>query len=300
MFLIPRLVAVRQRQMPALPSPHDMAPSAKPVVLVTGCSTGIGRESVAHLRKAGFLVVATARKAEAIADLATPGEVETAVLDVTIAADRQRVVEAVLARHGRIDALVNNAGWGAVAAVEETPPDLMQRMFDTNVFAAVEMSRLVLPSMRKQGSGRIVNVASIAGHIAVPMMGAYCATKFALRALTLAMDVEVRRFGVRACLVEPGFVKTKFGARSTTETKATVADPLGSPYAGFYRRWAKRRAGDHGAAPHVIARRIVHACAATSPRLHYFAPLHAKAANLLKRLLPDSWMAAAMRAYFRV
>lgn len=271
----------------------------RPVALVTGCSTGIGREAVAHLRRAGFLVVATARKAEAIADLAAPGEVELDVLDVTSDADRRRVVQGVLARHGRIDALVNNAGYGAMASMEEMPPEALQRMFDTNVFGAVELARLVLPSMRKRGSGRVVNVASVAGHIVVPMMGAYCATKFALRAMTTAMDMEVRRFGVRALLIEPGFIRTEFGTRASTETKAAIADPTGSPYASFYRRWARRRAGDHGAHPRVIARAIVRACASASPRFHSFAPLHAKAANVAKRLLPDVVFAAAMRTYFR-
>jgi NAD(P)-dependent dehydrogenase (short-subunit alcohol dehydrogenase family) len=277
------------------------APAArpKPVVLVTGCSTGIGRETVAHLRGAGFLVVATARKLAAVQDLAHAGDVEIDTLDVTSPGDRKRVVEAVLARHGRIDALVNNAGWGAVAAMEETTPELLQRMFETNVFGAHELTRLVLPTMRRQGHGRIVNVASVAGHIAVPMMGAYCATKFALRAMTLALDVEIRSFGLRACLVEPGFIKTQFGSRATVETQATVADPRHSPYSKFYARWAQRRAGDHGAHPRVIARRIVHACAAANPRLHSFAPLHAKAANLLKRWVPDAVMSAGMRAYFR-
>lgn len=274
------------------------APS-KPVVLVTGCSTGIGREAVLHLRKAGFLVVATARKAEAVADLVAPGEVEADILDVTNAEDRERVVMAVVTRHGRIDALVNNAGWGAVASVEETTPYLMERMFDTNLFGVHELTRLVLPHMRAQGSGRIVNVSSVAGHIAVPLMGAYCATKFALRALTMALDVEMRPFGVRACLVEPGFIKTEFGKRATVETQATVADVASSPYAPFYRRWARRRAGDHGAHPRVIARLIVRACAAHSPSLHSFGPMHAKGANLLKRLLPDAVMQGAMRAYFR-
>jgi NAD(P)-dependent dehydrogenase (short-subunit alcohol dehydrogenase family) len=271
----------------------------KPVALVTGCSTGIGREAVLHLRRAGFLVVATARKAEAIAELAAAGDVETDVLDVTSDADRRRVVAAVLARHGRVDALVNNAGWGAVVSSEETAPDLMLRMFDTNVFGAHELARLVLPPMRRQGSGRIVNVASVAGHVAVPMMGSYCATKFALRALTQAMDVEVRGFGVRALLVEPGFIRTRFGERSAAETGAAVADPAASPYARFYRRWAKRRAGDHGAHPRVVARAIVRACASAAPRFHSFVPLHAKAANVLKRLLPDSALSLAMRAYFR-
>ncbi|HUR26467.1 MAG TPA: SDR family oxidoreductase [Candidatus Thermoplasmatota archaeon] len=271
----------------------------RPVVLVTGCSTGIGREAVAYLERAGFLVVATARRLEAVQDLASPGRVEVDMLDVTKAEDRKRVVEAILARHGRIDALVNNAGYGAVLAVEDTDAATMQAMFATNVFAPNELARLVLPTMRKQGNGRIVNVASIAGHIAVPMMGAYCGTKFALRAMTQAMDVEVRPFGVRALLVEPGFIKTQFGTRSSAETVATVTDLHGSPYAAFYRRWAKRRAGDHGAHPNVIARLIVKACASQSPSVHNFGPFHAKAANVAKRVLPDAWLHAGFRAYFR-
>lgn len=271
---------------------------AKPVVLVTGCSTGIGREAVGHLARAGCLVVATARRATDIADLAAPGQVETEVLDVTSAKDRQRVIEAVLRRHGRIDALVNNAGFGAVAAAEETTPDLMQRLFETNVFGLHELTRLVLPAMRHQGSGRIVNVSSVSGHIAVPMMSAYCATKFALRALTLAMDVEVRPLGLRAVLVEPGFVRTGFGARSTQETMAVVGDREGSPYARFHARWARRRKAGHGAPPATVARAIVKACTDRRPRVHYFVPMHAKVYNVLKRLVPDSWFQRGLRAKF--
>ena len=268
------------------------------MVLVTGCSTGIGRETVRHLADAGFLVVATARKAADIADLAAPGRVETSVLDVTKAADRKRVVDDLLRRHGRIDALVNNAGWGVVAAAEETTPDLMQRIFDTNLFGLHELTRLVLPAMRQQGHGRIVNVSSVSGHIAVPLMSAYCATKFALRAMTLAMDVEVRPLGLRAILVEPGFVKTGFGARSTQETLATVADREASPYAAFHARWAQRRARSHGVPPSAIARCIVKACSARRPRVHYFAPFHAKWMNLAKRWLPDSLFQRAFGRMF--
>lgn len=275
-----------------------MAPS-KPIVLVTGCSTGIGREAVGHLAKAGFLVVATARDPASIQDLAAPGSVECDRLDVTDAGQRKAVVDAALARHGRIDALVNNAGWGAVAAQEETSHELMQRMFDTNVFGLHELTRLVLPHMRRQGSGRIVNVASVAGHISVPLMGTYCATKFALRAMTQALDAEVRQFGVRALLVEPGFIRTSFGQRTVVETKALVPDPGSSPYARFYARWARRRAGDHGAHPRVVARLIVKACASASPSFHNFGPFHAKAANVTKRLLPDAALQAGFRFYFR-
>lgn len=269
------------------------------VVLVTGCSTGIGREAVTHLAQAGFLVVATARKAADVAGLAVPGSVEAETLDVTKAADRERVVAAAIKRHGRIDALVNNAGFGAVAAAEETTPDLMRRMFDTNLFGAHELTRLVLPHMRRQGHGRVVNVSSLSGHIAVPMMSAYCATKFALRAMTQAMDVEVRGFGVRAVLVEPGFVRTGFGSRSTKETLATVADRDASPYARFHAVWARRREGSHGAPASAIAHCIVRACSDRRPRMHYYAPFHAKMYNLAKRLLPDAWLMAAVARKFR-
>lgn len=278
----------------------------RPVVIVTGCSTGIGREAVKHLREAGFLVVATARRVDSILDLAARGECEAHRLDVTEPAQRKALVEDILARHGRIDALVNNAGYGAVLAVEDTTPEAMLGMFDTNVFGLHELTRLVLPHMRKQGSGRIVNVASVAGHVSVPLLGAYCATKFALRALTQALDNEVRGFGVRALLVEPGVIKTRFGDRSMTESRVAFGvhgdakdHYAGSPYEGMYRRWERRRMLRGGAHPDVIAKAIVRACASHAPRFHNFAPLSAKATNLAKRLLPDALIDAGMRSYFR-
>lgn len=261
---------------------------ARPVAIVTGCSSGIGREAVDALR-AKFHVVATARRLESIAALASDG-VDVDTLDVTNDHDRQRVVEAVMARHGRIDVLVNNAGFGAVAAVEDTTQELLDRMFATNVFGAHQLTRLVLPHMRAQGHGRIVNVSSVSGHIPIPMQSAYCATKFALRAMTQVLDVEVREFGIRAVLVEPGFVNTPFGARSHQETQRAVADREGSPYARRYAVWARRRGRNHGASPQRIARAIVHAAGAKRPRVHYFAPLHAKTYNLVKRLLPDGML----------
>lgn len=278
----------------------------RPVVIVTGCSTGIGREAVQHLRQAGFLVVATARRVDSILDLAARGECEAHRLDVTDASQRKALVDDIVARHGRIDALVNNAGFGAVLAVEDTTPEAMRTMFDTNVFGLHELTRLVLPHMRKQRSGRIVNVASVAGHVSVPLLGAYCATKFALRALTQALDNEVRQFGVRALLVEPGVIKTKFGDRSMSESRVAFGvhgdakdHYAGSPYESMYRRWERRRMLRGGAHPDVVAKAIVRACASHAPRFHNFAPLSAKATNLAKRLLPDSLIDAGMRSYFR-
>lgn len=273
------------------------APPA-PVVLVTGTSSGIGRETVHRLRDAGCHVLATARDVAAIADLAVPGQVECLRLDVADAASRKACIDEALRRHGRLDALVNNAGYGAMLAIEDTDLAALRRMFETNVFGAHELARLVLPAMRQQGHGRIVNVASIAGHVPVPLLGAYCSTKFALRALTQALDSEARMFGVRAVLVEPGVIQTNFGTHSLKETKANV-DVAASPYARFYRKWGARRQGRHGAHPRVVARRIVHACTARRPRNHYFAPADAKLYNVLKRLLPDALILWGMRRYFR-
>ncbi|MEA3144204.1 MAG: hypothetical protein QOG31_1528 [Thermoplasmata archaeon] len=271
---------------------------AKPVILVTGTASGIGREAVAHLARAGALVVATARDAAKIADLAAPGSVETLALDVADAASRAAAMKEILARHGRIDAVVNNAGYGAMLAVEDTSAATLRAMHETNVVGPHELARLALPTMRRQGSGRIVNVSSIAGHVSVPLLGAYCSTKFALRALTEALDNEVRRFGVRAVLVEPGVIRTNFGQRSLAQAKADNPT-LEGPYAPLYARWQKRRMLERGAHPRVIARKIVKACLAQHPSFHNFAPLDAKAGNIAKRLLPDSWIDFGMRLYFR-
>jgi NAD(P)-dependent dehydrogenase (short-subunit alcohol dehydrogenase family) len=271
---------------------------AKPVVLVTGTASGIGREAVAHLARAGALVVATARDAAKIADLAVPGSVETLALDVADAASRAAAMNEVLARHGRIDAVVNNAGYGAMLAVEDTSAATLRAMHETNVVGPHELARLALPTMRRQGSGRIVNVSSVAGHVSVPLLGAYCSTKFALRALTEALDNEVRRFGVRAVLVEPGVIRTNFGQRSLAQAKADNPT-LEGPYAPLYARWQKRRMLERGAHPRVIARKIVKACLAQHPSFHNFAPLDAKAGNIAKRLLPDAWIDFGMRLYFR-
>ena len=270
----------------------------RPVVLVTGTSSGIGREAVRHLAQAGCHVVASARDPAAIQDLAGPA-VETARLDVAEPEARAAAVEAVLARHGRIDALVNNAGFGATLAAEETPVEAMRAMLEVNLLGAHDLARRVLPTMRRQGHGRIVNVGSIAGHVAVPFMGAYCASKFALRALTQAMDNEVRRFGVRALLVEPGVIRTSFGTRSLAEARAALPDPEDSPYAPQYRKWAARRILQKGAHPRVVARRIVRCCLSSHPTFHNLVPMDAKATALLRRVLPDSWIDAGMRAYFR-
>lgn len=267
------------------------------VILVTGTSSGIGREAVRHLADRGHAVVATARNPDSIADL-RDGRVDAVRLDVT---DDDSVADAVartLELHGRIDAVVNNAGFGAFLPVEETPVKAFQAMLEVNLLGAHRVARYVLPHMREQGSGRVVNVGSIAGHVGFPMIGAYASTKFALRGLSQAMAAEVRPFGVRVSLVEPGSIRTGFGARAEREQAEHGVEATG-PYADLHRRFERLVGGKGRAHPRVVARCITHACTARRPRFHYLAPWDARSVNLLNRVLPDAVVNAALRRAFR-
>ena len=173
-------------------------------VLITGCSTGIGRATAAELHKRGFEVIATARRPETLADLDVAEKLR---LDV----DDQRSVDDAVAKAGQIDVLVNNAGWGMHSPVEKTPLDEVRRMFETNVIGATRMMQAVLPQMRERGSGVIVNVTSLAGLVSSPLGGFYSATKHALEAISEALHYEIGHFGVRVALVEPGGFQTAFG-----------------------------------------------------------------------------------------
>lgn len=266
------------------------------VVLVTGTSSGIGRESVHHLAEAGCKVIATARNLADIEDLASE-QVDILPLDVSDEKSMVTAVDEVVRRYGRIDGLVNNAGYGTMLPVEETPMNVMRAQFDVNVFGLHRLTQLVLPHMRQQGSGRIVNVSSIAGHVSVPMMGSYCATKHAVRALTIALDAEIKPHGLHASLIEPGVIKTKFGQRSQAE-RHQHSNVHESAYKPLHDKWENMRMTQGGAHPKVIAKRIVHACTAKRPKLHYFAPWDAKSANILKRLAPDAAINWGMRTYF--
>lgn len=188
-------------------------------VLITGCSSGIGRETARLFHEEGWTVYATARDPEDIADLEALG-CETAALDVTDDGQIQRLVKRIVENEGRLDCLVNNAGYGQVGPVEDVPPEKVQAQFDVNVFGPHRLIRAVLPHMREREEGRIVNVSSIAGRVATPGMGVYNGSKFALEAMSDALRAEVAPFGVDVVLVEPGPVDTGFADRAAEEAEA--------------------------------------------------------------------------------
>ncbi|MGD9945496.1 MAG: oxidoreductase [Burkholderiaceae bacterium] len=197
-----------------------------PTWFITGCSTGFGRELARAVLSRGWNVVVTARDPDTVADLVAGHETHALALrlDVTDAAQIAAAVSDARARFGSIDVLVNNAGYGYRSAVEEGEDEAMRRLFETNFFGLVAVTRAVLPEMRMRGSGWIVNLSSIAGRMSFPGSGYYSASKFAVEGLSVALSKELRPLGVRVLVVEPGPFRTDFGGRSLQQSRAPIAD----------------------------------------------------------------------------
>ncbi len=191
------------------------------VWFITGTSSGFGRCLAEEVLKKGDRVVATARKPETIKDLEKqyPGQVLAVRLDVTKRAQITAAVQKAVGAFKRIDVLVNNAGYGLTGAIEDVSDVAVKRIFDTNVFGLMHVSQAVLPVMRKQRSGHILNISSVVGQVSFPMMGIYCATKHTVEAISEALAGEVAPFGVKLTIIEPGYFQTDFGGRSIEQTK---------------------------------------------------------------------------------
>lgn len=276
-----------------------MTNSISKAVLITGCSTGIGRASARRLVRARHIVYATARRTESLADLAGDG-CRVLALDVTDEASMRAAVERVEKDESAVGALVNNAGYGSEGPVEEVPMEEVRRQFETNVFGLARMCQLVLPGMRRQGFGRIVNVSSMGGRITLPGGGFYHASKYAVEALSDALRFEVRGFGVDVVVVEPGTIKTEFG--NTAIDKIDASAPAGSPYAHFrdvlkqqirgaYEGPMARLAGESEDVARVIERAIT----ARRPRTRYVITAGARVLLNLRRVLPDRGFDAFLR-----
>src|SRR4051795_4008846 len=184
-------------------------------VLITGCSTGIGRATAERLAANGHTVYATARRPESIADLEQAG-CRTLACDVTSEESMQATVRAVEEAEGAVGVLVNNAGYSQSGAIESVPIERVRAQFETNVFGLVRLTQLVLPKMREQRWGKIVNLSSMGGRFTFPGGGFYHATKYAVEAISDALRFEVRGFGIDVVIVEPGLIRTSFGAAAVT------------------------------------------------------------------------------------
>ena len=269
----------------------DVRPPNQQTVLVTGASSGIGEATVRRLVRAGANVALAARRAERLSALCAeidPAGKQTLALvgDVTNEADRKHWVEATMQRFGRIDALVNNAGYGQRGPIEQVALEAIRRNFETNVFALLGMAQLVAPLMRAQGEGRIVNIGSVAGRVARPMSSVYDATKHAVEAFTDGLRGELKPFGIDVVLVRPGFILTEFmGTADRVSTEAVSNPGAYAAYVGSFKGGARKLHRIAGR-PDDIARLVERALAVRHPKTHYAAPKHAKVILFLKWALP--------------
>ena len=240
-------------------------------VLITGCSTGIGRATAEHLARNGHTVYATARRAESITDLESAG-CRTLALDVTDEASMQAAVDHVTSEQGAVGVLVNNAGYSQSGAIETLAMDDVRRQFETNVFGLMRMSQLVLPGMRDQRFGRIVNISSMGANFTFPGGGIYHATKYAVEAISDAMRFEVKGFGVDVVVIQPGLIRTEFGNTAAAEVRSGDG-----PYAEFNASVARATKEVYekgpvarlGGGPEKVAQAIERAITSSSPKIRY-------------------------------
>ncbi len=276
-------------------------PEPSKAVLITGCSSGIGHATARLLNQQGWTVYATARRPETLAELESAG-CTTLALDVVDEASMTAAVDAVIAAEGAVGVLINNAGYSQTGAVESVPLDAVRKQFETNVFGLIRMSQLVLPGMREQRWGKIVNIGSIGGKMTFPGGGLYHATKYSVEALSDAMRFELRGFGVDVILVEPGLIVTNFA-----QTAGAAAHESGTdgPYAKFNHQVAKVTEGAYrgpmsklGGGPDAVARTIAGALKARRPKTRYPVTPSAHLMIQQRRFTPDRIWDLMMRAQF--
>ena len=261
------------------------------IILVTGASSGIGADAAATLKARGWRVFATARKADDLARLRSAG-IEALHLDYADAASIAAASEQLLdATGGRLDALFNNGGFGQVGAVEDLSTDLLRRQFEANFFGWHELTRRILPVMRRQGSGRIVQCSSVLGYVAGKYRGAYVASKHALEGLTDTLRMELTGSGIHVVLIEPGPIASRFQENALANFRKTV-DIAASPHRADYESQLARLTGTRKPSafklgPEAVTAALIHALESPRPKTRYRITTLAKGAAFLKRILPD-------------
>ena len=263
--------------------------TAQLTVLVTGASSGIGRATAVEFARRGHQVYAAARREEVLAGLAD-GErnIRPVGLDVTDGDSVQRAWAKIQAETGGtgVDVLVNNAGFALTGPVEVLPDEAVRRQFDTNVFGVLNVTRAVLPAMRARGSGRIINVSSIVGRVSFGLMGVYGATKYAVEAISDALRLELRGFGITVVLIEPGFVATSLGSAADAESGRGPVPPAYQELAETGTRYLARQLAK-GIPASQVAATIANAAESRNPRTRYVVPGTMRPLIAMLTALPD-------------
>lgn len=260
-------------------------------ILITGCSSGIGWACAQGLRARGWQVIATARRQDDVATLQAAG-FTALTLDLNDSHTLREAVHTTLAlTGGRLDALFNNAGFGLPGAVEDLTRSALRAQFETNLFGTVELINSILPHMRRQGYGRIVNNSSMLGLCALPYRGAYTASKYALEGLTDTLRLELHGSGIAVSLIEPGPILSRFRANSLAALQQHI-DPSRSAHQAHYQAIIARLAHPGPAAPFTlpptaVLKKLIHALESSRPRIRYYVTVPAHLYGRLRHLLPD-------------
>jgi NADP-dependent 3-hydroxy acid dehydrogenase YdfG len=276
-------------------------PEPSKAVLITGCSSGIGHATAARLAERGWIVYATARRPETLTELEAKG-CRTLALDVTDEASMRAAVDTVTEAEGAVGVLINNAGYSQSGAVETVPIEQARRQFETNVFGLLRLTQLVLPGMRAQRRGKVVNISSMGGRLTFPGGGLYHASKYSVEAISDALRFEVRGFGIDVIVIEPGLIITNFGEVASA---SVVGAGNGGAYDDFNRKVAELTEGAYkgpmaklGAGPEAVAKTIERAISSRRPRSRYRVMASARVMIGQRRLLPDRVWDAVMRTQF--
>lgn len=266
-------------------------------VLITGASSGIGKAAVILFARKGWSVAATMRKPELESDLKKFENVFVTRLDVNDSISIREAVDMAIGKFGRIDVIVNNAGYGTLGPFEAANAEQVERHFGVNVFGLMNVTREILPLFRKQKSGTIINVASVAGHLSFPSFSLYNATKFAVIGFSDALFHELRPYNIRVKVVEPGPIKTDFYNRSLEKLEKPEIE---GQYAHVQKAMKKiEKMGMKGLPPERVAKTIFRAAESASCRIHY--PVGIQTSLMIKagKILPHSWLNAAIRLVLR-
>ncbi|MEO1200845.1 MAG: SDR family oxidoreductase [Pseudomonadota bacterium] len=273
-------------------------------ILITGCSSGIGWDCARTMAARGWKVFATARTEADLQALAKQG-VTPVHLDYRDAASIEAAITTVYdATGGTLDALFNNGAYALPGAVEDLPMDGLRDMFEANFFGWHDLTRRIIPNMRKQRSGRIVQCSSVLGFMYLKYRGAYTASKHALTGYSETLRIELDGSGVHVSIIEPGPIRTRFDANAVAAFKTWI-DPTGSPHEALYRqrmeklergRGSSRTANAFQLGPEAVTQKLIHACESPRPKPHYYVTKPAYLLDAMRRTLPARAMSATMRA----
>ena len=259
---------------------------SKKIVLITGASSGIGKSTSLKLIDNGYVVYGTARRVENMIEISKKG-VKTLFMDVTNDKSMRECVDKIIEEQGQIDVLINNAGYGSFGSLEDVSIEEARNQFEVNVFGLARLTQLVLPYMRKQRSGKIINVSSVVGKLSLPFSGWYCATKHALEALSDSLRLEVKEFGIKIIVIEPGAIKTKFGDVAYEKLKQSS---INTPYKNKVAKLLEMIKSTKGSPVEVVSNTIVKALKSKNPSARYPTGGNSGLFLGIKRLMPDRIM----------